>query len=437
MVLLAVQVGVACRSDDDQVRTPGPAAGIVLPLAFEHRHALADKAAWFEDKIGRSHLTSHGLLAYQIDPQRDDAFPTARADMAIWSGVYLAAEAFRYQATRSTDASDRLDVLVGGIESLVRVTGKPGLLARSIRRREGSEPLTDHWHRSPTDPDVLWLGNVSVDQLDGIVFGAGAAFDALDDGPSRRRVVEWTRAVVGHLVDHDMRIEDITGRPTKHSDFTCGFLSESLNCLIALSAVKVAHHVTGEERFERAYAALVRRGYAERAVAARRPWWERVTGVNHSDNHLAFLAYYHLIRYEEDPRLLDLYHRSLRRAWSVVRREKNAFFTLVYHSLTPRSGWDHAALADAVETLTRFPTASSRYDPEATRCMAARADRLGRPQTCRPLPIDERPPASVEWNQNPSRWGRGGTGDRRAFSGFDFLTAYWLGRAHGFIPGDA
>jgi hypothetical protein len=215
-------------------------------------------------------------------------------------------------------------------------------------------------------------------------------------------------------------------------------LTENLNCLIALSAVKVAHHVTGDERFAEAYRTLVRRGYPEHAVAARNRWWERWTGVNHSDNNLAFLAYYHLIKYETDPRLSALYQESLARAWSVVRHERNPFFTFVYHAVAPKSAWDAAALDDARDTLVRFPTTESRYDPEALArgCVASRPDRLNRRQACAPLPMDERPQVAVEWNQNPARL-EPGTRDRAGYSGFDYLVAYWLGRAHGFIPAEA
>src|SRR5205823_8118019 len=50
-------------------------------------------------------------------------------DSAIWTGHYLAAEAFRYKATHSADALDNARRAVSGIRSLVDVTGTD-LLAR-------------------------------------------------------------------------------------------------------------------------------------------------------------------------------------------------------------------------------------------------------------------------------------------------------------------
>jgi hypothetical protein len=435
----ALAVGCAailtsCVSDGRRVeRSP---RDVVLPLAVADRAlALSEKAAWFETKILDQHMTPEGLLAYRIDPAKEELTPTATADMAIWSGVYLGAEALRYLTTKSPDAHSRINDLVGGIEALIAVSGEPGVLARAIVRRDGPKVYEGpRWHPSPTRPELMWMSNVSVDQLAGIMFGVGAAFDALEDGPLRRRVVEATEAIVGDIIAHGMTLQDPRGEQTKHGDLTCGAFTENLNCLIALSAVKVAHHVTGGVRFAEAYRTMVRRGYPEHAVAARHRWWERVTGVNHSDNNLAFLSYYHLMRYETDPRLAALYQRSLARAWSVVRREKNPFFTFIYHALAPGSQWDANALADALDSLERFPTAESRYDPEALErgCIAHRLDRLRRRQACAPLPMDERPQVAVEWNQNPARL-EPGTRDRAAYSGFDYLAAYWLGRAHEFI----
>src|SRR5215467_10660566 len=52
-------------------------------------------------------------------------------DSAIWTGHYLAAEAFRYKVTRSPEALDNVRVALVGIESLLDVTGT-NLLARCL-----------------------------------------------------------------------------------------------------------------------------------------------------------------------------------------------------------------------------------------------------------------------------------------------------------------
>jgi hypothetical protein len=432
--LAAVLIGLAgCRSVQSLPQEPSAADRAKRAVGGEG--ALRAKALLFEEKIGRRHLTPEGLLAYAIDPGREPVHPTAFADMAIWSGTYLAAEGFRWMTTGESGAEDRIRTLASGIELLVTVSGKPGLLARGVRRVDRLDAIAG-WRVSDHRPDLAWLGDVSVDQVDGVLFGAGVAYDATSDPAIRKTLAGWGAAIVDHLLEHRMTIEDVGGRGTKHGDLTCGLFSEDLNCLIALSAVKVAHHLTGEPRFAKAYEMLVHRGYPERAVSARRPWWEWWIGVNHSDNNLAFLAYYNLIRYETDPGLKALYLRSLDRAWSVVRRDRNPFFTYLYFGLRPAAEKE-PALEEAMESLIRFPADPKGYQapsPEGL-CVSRMVDRFGRGQACGPLPINERPPTPIQWNENPARLGP--TGMRsEAFSGVDYLLAYWLGRAHGFVsPG--
>src|SRR5947208_6699262 len=56
----------------------------------------------------------------------------ARAgDSAIWTGHYLAAEAFRYQVTRSPDALANARLALRGIHSLLEITGTD-VLARCL-----------------------------------------------------------------------------------------------------------------------------------------------------------------------------------------------------------------------------------------------------------------------------------------------------------------
>ncbi len=50
---------------------------------------------------------------------------------ALWTGHYLAAEAFRYAVTKAPDALTNARAAVAGIESLVDVTGSD-VLARCI-----------------------------------------------------------------------------------------------------------------------------------------------------------------------------------------------------------------------------------------------------------------------------------------------------------------
>lgn len=410
--------------------TPGPVPLEHLPP--EQARRLADKAVWHEDRIGRRHLTADGLFAYQVVTGEADGVvrPTAYADMAIWTGLYLAAESLRHLATGDEDALRRMDRVIAGLSLLFQVTQTPGFPARAIQRvTDPPDPGTVWTAAGGRYRDYRWLGDTSVDQVLGIVYGYGWAFDATDNRARRDRIAKEVTAIVDRIVAHGMQIVGPDGRRVKHGDLTAGLFTENLNALIALALVKTAAHVAPDGGYETTYRDLIRRGYARRAQAARDRWWERFTGVNHSDNNLAVLAYDVLLRYEDDPGLREPYRAGLRRTWNVARREGNALLTTVAASHAVPV--DAMARRAAVEALVDFPLEQPGVTVMNSRrldvCLSPRRDRTGEIQACEPLPISERPRGPFEWNQNPYRLDSTGDGSQE-YSGLGYLVAYWLGR---------
>jgi hypothetical protein len=408
-----------------------------LPAVATANGRLLAKAQGFESAM-LHHLTPEGLVLTErlVDPAPDD--PLNAQDTAIWTGCYVAAEAFRWSATRDPAARARLDRSLAGLHLLHDATGVPGVLARMVKRANGPVPGERATWRQGSGPwsAYRWMGDVSVDQYAGVFFGYAAAFDALDDTAERDAIATRVGALVDRLVAHQWRIVDSDGRRTKHSDLSGGAWTEPLNSLLALAFAKIAAATTNDPRFARAYTDLIDRGYGRAAVRARDPWWEYVFGVNHSDNNLAYLALYPLLRLERDPSFQSAYREALRRVWGVVRAEGNPFFTFMTQAVEAPGWRDDEAFALALDTLVRFPSPkrdemvvnSTRRDV----CRAWFDDRHGAPQACRPLPVDQRPRSSFEWASNPYRLDRKGN-PVTLLAGVDYLAAYWLGRRHGFL----
>ena len=411
------------------------------PPAHE-KISLVEKAMQLEALIQKRHLTPDGLLAYGIglaSPTSEEVTGMAFSDMAIWSGCYVAAQAFRYAVTGDLDAKEQVRKSIAGLHLLQTVTGKPGLLARGVKRWDEKNPEAGpEWHRrSGSFSDYQWLGDVSADQVDGVIFGYAVAYDLVDDETLRQSIMAHVAAVADHIIGHGMTIQDVDGERTKHGDLTAGLFSEPLNALIALAVVKAAYHMTKDEKYQQQYLDLVhRQGYHKRAVRARDPWWEMFTGMNHSDNNLAFLAYYTLLRYEENPQLLRYYLKSLNRAWKVVQEEGNPLFTFIYFALSSTQTRDERVMNQALETLRLFPTDRRNHrvvnSTKPDVCISFRRDRFERKQACRPLPMDLRPADVFEWKENPRRLDGDGEGHLE-FSGVDYLLPYWMGRYLGFI----
>ena len=139
---------------------------------------LQEKASWFENKIGTNHLTREGLLAYEVEiNQKEGVWPTSFGDMGIWTGTYLAAQGFRFQATGEIGAKERISRLSLGIELLVKVAGKPGLLARGIWSKDAvSPPLGMDWLQTSLDPGPTpgRIGHDIEDRITDVVSGTGS-----------------------------------------------------------------------------------------------------------------------------------------------------------------------------------------------------------------------------------------------------------------------
>ncbi|MGH9374235.1 MAG: DegT/DnrJ/EryC1/StrS family aminotransferase [Vicinamibacterales bacterium] len=206
-----------------------------------------------------------------------------------------------------------------------------------------------------------------------------------------------------------------------------------LRALHILSHLRVALHLTGSSqhraRYQAAYDDLVR--------THRYHWLTRnqkvmVPGsINHSDDELAFLSYYPLLRYETDPKLLEVYMDSLERSWQIERPERNPLWSVIYAVGTGAKEFDQA---ESIRTLQEIPmdmiqwsvTNSHRLDVP----IDPLSDRFKRPQALMVLPYDELPMS--KWNGNPYRLDGGNSG-RSEDDGAYFLLPYWMGRYHQLI----
>jgi len=111
---------------------------------------------------------------------------TRCGDSALWTGHYLAAEAFRYKVTQAPDALNNVKQAIGGLKSLTDVTGT-NLLARclvpinspyaaGIRNEEASNGVYTN-----SSAGWIWVGNTSRDQYSGALFGLAVTYDMVSD----------------------------------------------------------------------------------------------------------------------------------------------------------------------------------------------------------------------------------------------------------------
>jgi hypothetical protein len=133
-------------------------------------------------------------------------------DAAIWSGSYLAAEAWRLIATGSRDAADQVAAKVRMLHDWFKVTGDTGYVARLALPRDAAVPLEFNWQGQNYCADKYkhcnvdykgskwdWVGGLSRDQYTGVMLGLGMAYLASPDEEVRKLAREDVTTVALEL----------------------------------------------------------------------------------------------------------------------------------------------------------------------------------------------------------------------------------------------
>jgi len=406
---------------------------------------LAQKAALFEHDMRTRFMVEGQVACKMFVPSEKYPYPTYNMpDNAYMTGIVLGAFSMKYAVTK--DPADRAFAgeLLNGLHLLSTVSGKKGLLSRAAWPKDVAQPDDGQWHDSP-DGKHVWRGDVSSDQMDGTMYGYAIAYDLLADEAQKKLIAQDVSDLVGTLLDTDLKIIDIDGKPTQFGKYMPYYvrLVEPMNALLLLQLLKIAHHVTGDERFAREYRRLaVDEKYAKTAVNARR---QIFGNVNFSDDVLLFLAYYPLLKYETDSELRALYIQSLERTWNGVGRHPgaNAQANPYYGFVANEYLKDNTGVAPGIGTLRWFPLDMKwnsntiagyeekfglKFDP---------APQSPSPEPNKAVPVDRRVKSWSAWVMNPFKT----AGDRTQdvgieYNGHDYLMAYWLGRYLNLIPAD-
>ena len=194
---------------------------------------------------------------------------------------------------------------------LERISGIPGFVARSVL------PIDDdswkhggEWHKS-ADGKWWWKGDTSSDEVDGHFFAYSIYHDIAATDEERKEIAAYVARITDHIIDHDFYYVGRPGQPTTWGVWAPEKLNHDLkrlgdrglNSLEILSHLKVADHiVAGNPRYAAAAKELIEKhSYATNTVLQKHTWPMEMT--NHSDDELAFTAYYPLVIYERDPEL--------------------------------------------------------------------------------------------------------------------------------------
>ncbi len=282
----------------------------------------------------------------------------------LWTAMYGAGECFAYAAKRSETAKQRADQAFRALRFLQQVTqgGEPsppkGYVARSILPTGGRDPnagqverdlqiqkrgdnlwkvLDPRWPKS-ADGKWYWKGDTSSDELDGHYFFYALYYDLVaETDAEKKEVIEVVTALTDHLIEHNFQLIDHDGKVTRWGNFSPEslnydfrwFAERGLNSMSMLAYLAIAEHMAPEGKYGQ-FAAMLRRDHSY-ATNVMVPKIQRGIGSgNQSDDEMAFMSFYHLVRYTQDPELKKMYLAAFHWYWTLEQPERNPFFHFAY-----------------------------------------------------------------------------------------------------------
>lgn len=400
---------------------------------------LEQRARIIEQRVNERHRRFGLVAECRLDDARNPRSHIIEDDDndGLWTSYHVTAMALCYAATREEAARASAREGMHALYLLQNASGTPGLVARSVVPAEIGRTKSPQWRPTP-DGKLYWKSDTSSDEIDGHYMAFYAYYEhiARHDPAEKELCDRQIRAVTDYIVGHNYQLIDWTGKrtlwgfwnPEALNDDPEHYLENGLNSLQMLMFLKVAHHVTGDARYEAEYRKLIREhGYLNNVLLSKKVFPDE---DNFSDDQLGFVAWYPILQLEKDPQIRAGLLGGVRRHYEIIKPGRSAFFTMVYATVDP----DYADIEAAVQNLREIPTDRRRWRQEnghrADIAFSPRPNRFGWRVMLTVRPFDEY--AFGKWNSDPYEADAGGDG-RTEDDGAAYLLPYWMGRCHGLI----
>lgn len=345
---------------------------------------------------------------------------TRGADAAIWTGHYLASEAFRYAAGRP-EALENIGRALSGIRMLLDVTGNDQL-ARCAFPEEwphGAGIINEEQHHgiytaTRNGAPYIWIGNTSRDQYSGVLFGLSVTYELVNDPLVQTAVRDLVTRALDYLIASNWQIVSPNGQ-------TVVFLGRSDQILAFLAVGRQVNPT----RFAATYAAA-RDRYAGTV-------WLPILydSLNEHSSYFKFnlnyINLYSLTRLESDEDYRAIFMRAYQRLRGTTAPHGNAHFNMIDRALR---GPDPARDAETVALLTAWlerPVRNPYWN-----WSKEYAPLCGENRACVPLPVERRIPTDFLWQRSPFQV-TGGGADIIERAGIDYLLPYWMARYYGIL----
>lgn len=385
-------------------------------------------ANWLDDRLVERHMP-WGIVIDPVyaAPDSDQIVSYTRCgDAAIWTGHYLAAEAYRWNVTRAPRARENIMLALNGIRKLLDVTGTE-TLARCVIPADSPyfTDLAGEESRHGVHVGVVdgiphfWVGNTSRDQYLGVFFGLTAAWQRVDD----QEVHDWVSMLATRLLDALLASNWNVRMPDGSISTT--FLHRPDQQLALLKLGRRAN----PGRFQTAY--TVRANSFATAVLAPIAVEIRDPHDSYFKFNLSHIAFYNLLTSGDNWWIRSQYTAAFRLLRNATWQHGNAFFDMIETAIQGNDAGRDERVRRLLDEWLNRPRRDGWTDLRPVYPACGGDDN----RACEIVPVAERVPTDFIWQRSPFQlWG--GLYGTIESAGIDYLLPYWMARFHGVIAPD-
>jgi len=398
--------------------------------------------------------------AFFVDEERtavDHYYDTK--DSCLWSGAYLASQAFRYAVTGDPQAKANAIRTAQALSGNLHVTGRPGFIARyrgpQLSLADDCDQLNEEMECHYVDEGEFagdfWKDNTSRDQYSGWFFGMAVAYDLVDDEPMRNMIRADVTEVLTELITENWWIIDIDGRPTT--------AAPKVMATMQIPWSLIGYHMTGQEAFREVVQHWLADENRQKYEISLFNFFNRYAQYySNSFGHKNFYSLLRLARVYVNDGDYQYYKNVFdTKQHTFTRLSHNAFFTNIHMSqgiYDPGKAND-PYLDQITQDLTDFMSAPKfRYassppaaplDPVSVFLAALwiqfpiLEEMMGgiEEQALEAYPVNYQCTVEFQWRRNPFKNYCYYVEELREVNpGIDYLVAYWMAAFHGYVQKD-
>lgn len=264
-------------------------------------------------------------------------------DAAIWTGHYLASQAYRYNATGGDPvALAAVRKSLDGIGKLFAVNGDTGLMARDAAPTQsqigqGIVARNYPYSQRRIINGVEWIGRtgrhgITRDQYSGVVYGMSITYDLVPDPAIRAEIKRINAMILDYLIARDWIITEDrrpldAGAGARGPVFWLGIVNQKLQYL--LDGMRMNPGRGYDAEFNRTIP-MVDFAWLQA--------WGATLGLDHYYKYnLSHSAYYNYFRLESDQARWQTMNRAYRIMNRYVGHHHNAHFDLIHSTIDPSS----------------------------------------------------------------------------------------------------